>query len=365
MEKILLQLEKESQAIHIASGLKLATQIAKNLDAYKELLQYVKDNTPQLIKVLEKVEEVTARPIDEKYANPNDSFVFTLIILLKECYYQGIENSGKLYLAQKCAGDMKNSYWSTQVRYDNFLDRLYDIMQVSRSDAIDEVYHVIPDLVIARKFDQVNSILENMDVTKVNTSIMYSMLHLVSRYVNQLPYYNKFWQKVWDHFMFLVENPKPDAKPADIYTVERVEKLVGKYKNGPSFGPIYNPEEDDKPRKSHTEIFDEKLIAKIAWAKEIGDKDLEDMLTYYKLTRDRKDTEDREYRRLSSRLGDKELTRQACEALRAMADYLEKSGPHFMIHCQLPNMPIFSGKDHVERYHSHIEISMVACPLGG
>ena len=72
-----------------------------------------------------------------------------------------------------------------------------------------------------------------------------------------------------------------------------------------------------------------------------------------------------EYRRLRRELGDDELNKKTAECLRAYADKLEEPGHHFMIFCDLPPMPIFSGKDYVEKYHSHIEVHMVAAPLGG
>jgi hypothetical protein len=71
------------------------------------------------------------------------------------------------------------------------------------------------------------------------------------------------------------------------------------------------------------------------------------------------------FRSMRREKSDEQINKEAAAALRAMADKLEENGPHFMIHCELPPMPIFSGSDSVERYFSHIEISMVAGPLGG
>ena len=72
-----------------------------------------------------------------------------------------------------------------------------------------------------------------------------------------------------------------------------------------------------------------------------------------------------EYRKMRVERGDDQVAKDAATALRAMADKLEQNGPHFMISCALPELPIFSGKDSIERYFSHIEVSMVAGPLGG
>lgn len=71
------------------------------------------------------------------------------------------------------------------------------------------------------------------------------------------------------------------------------------------------------------------------------------------------------FHKMLNERGEKQLNKDAAEALRAVANKLEESGMHFMIDCELPLMPIFSGKDHVEKYHSHIEVSLVSGPLGG
>lgn len=64
-------------------------------------------------------------------------------------------------------------------------------------------------------------------------------------------------------------------------------------------------------------------------------------------------------------LGDKEFNKKAVAALRAMADKLEQHGPHFIVDAQLPKLPIFAGDDDGEKYISHIEVTLVAGPLGG
>ena len=64
-------------------------------------------------------------------------------------------------------------------------------------------------------------------------------------------------------------------------------------------------------------------------------------------------------------LGDEEYNKKVAEALRAMADKIEQPGMHFIVDAEIPKLPIFSGEDHVERYASHIEVTIVAGPLGG
>lgn len=92
---------------------------------------------------------------------------------------------------------------------------------------------------------------------------------------------------------------------------------------------------------------------------------LSKQLTYYRDDLFKKDKKDRAYRKHLAEVGSKELNRLAAEALRAMADKLEEPGMHFMIHCTLPNMPIFSGKNFYEEYGSAIDITIVRGPLGG
>lgn len=64
-------------------------------------------------------------------------------------------------------------------------------------------------------------------------------------------------------------------------------------------------------------------------------------------------------------LGDPEYNKKVAAALRAMADKVEQSGMHFIVGAELPKLPIFSGDDDIERYAAHIEVTVVAGPLGG
>lgn len=98
-------------------------------------------------------------------------------------------------------------------------------------------------------------------------------------------------------------------------------------------------------------------------------KDTEpEMVQYLKWHRDRiwNDLIDsEEYRKMRVERGDDQLTKDTAAALRTVADKLEQSGDHFMVHCVLPKLPVFSGDDPVERYGCRITVTMVAGPLGG
>lgn len=364
MKELLKQLEEESRQVSIASGRRLAKQIAEGLESTKAIIQRAKDFPREILQILEKAEEVATRQIDERYGNPNDEFMFSLLLILKHLHDKGIDDSSAFNIAKDAADEMKNSFWSRTVRHNNLIENIYDMCQVSRADAIDELYCTIPDFLIARQFDRVNDILKQVDCKRLHNSILYCMVNMTSRYIDVLPYYKTFWQNVYDEFYRRRNDPEAEAD--QVRTPEQIERLIGEFKDGPRSLPKYNPEVDDAPRpKSHEDQWTDKIDAKMAWAKEIGDEDLHNMLKYYKLERERNQKPQNEFHRMRSRLGDREVDRRTAEALRAMADYIEKRGPHFIIGCDLPNVPIFSGKDHVERYVSHIEVTIVAGPLGG
>jgi hypothetical protein len=366
VDELLKQLEAQCQhTISLASGRRMAKQIAEGLEAYQALIERAKESPREIIKILEKAEEVASRKIDERYANPNDDYMFALLLLLKHLYSKGIDDSSAFNIAKQAADEMPNSFWSRTVRHNNLLENIYDMCQVSRADAMDELYCTIPDWLGERQFERVNDILKQVDVQRLHNSILYSMLHLTSAYVDMLPYYKTLWQKVFDEFHR--RRNDPDAEKDQVRTPEQIESLLGGLRDGPRIADHkYKPERDDAPRpKSHEEQWTDKIDAKMAWAKEIGDEDLYNMLKYYKSERDRNQKPHNEFHRMRARLGDREVDRLTVESLRAMADYIEKKGPHFIIGCDLPPLPIFSGKDHVERYVSHIEVTLVAGPLGG
>jgi hypothetical protein len=90
-----------------------------------------------------------------------------------------------------------------------------------------------------------------------------------------------------------------------------------------------------------------------------------DMVRYMEWYRDRlwlDQVKGDQYRKLRMEKGDKQLNKEAAAALRAMADKIEQPGCHFMIHCELPELPILSGDDH---YCAKIDVGIVSGPLGG
>lgn len=71
------------------------------------------------------------------------------------------------------------------------------------------------------------------------------------------------------------------------------------------------------------------------------------------------------FRALTVERGNDQLEKDAVIALRAMADKIEEKGMHFMLGCDLPRLPIFSGDDPIESYSASISVSLVKGPLGG
>lgn len=106
------------------------------------------------------------------------------------------------------------------------------------------------------------------------------------------------------------------------------------------------------------------LLAKIEHYK-VADPEIAKWLQWYVDDLWRRQVAHDEYHKMRVERGDDQLEKDAVAALRAVADKLEQKGMHFMVHCELPPMPVFSGKDRIEQYNCHIEVSLVAGPLGG
>lgn len=203
-----------------------------------------------------------------------------------------------------------------------FLEHLYHLtISDHPSDGMHELFDVIPQLASEKKFSIINQIMIDLDLTRVNTTIMYGMIHLVSTYAKELPNYQSFYQSIREEF----------ARRGEPAT--RIKDLFDRYEDGDP-----NPVRADyKPYKSTEQQLDEKLDAKIQWANEIGDQDLIDLLTYYKAHRVGYAEREREYIELRRSLGDDVLKEKTVKALRDMADKLDSTGCWPGIYyCQLP-----------------------------
>lgn len=89
---------------------------------------------------------------------------------------------------------------------------------------------------------------------------------------------------------------------------------------------------------------------------------LSKQLTYYRDDLFQKDKKDKAYRAHLRDVGEQEINRQTVEALRAMANKIETRGMHFMLHCTLPTVPIFSGEDDMV---ANITVTLASRPMGG
>lgn len=211
-----------------------------------------------------------------------------------------------------------------------FLDNLYKQCASSRSAGVDELFSVIPELLNERKFEFVDFILRDMDLSRVHTSTMYSTIHLVCNYIDQLPEYRIFYQKVREEYARRGESS------------DRISKLFDKYKDGGNPEWKYDP--NAPLRKGYEEQQEDKLDAAITRSHQIGDREIEDYLTYYKAEMLRHKDRDCKFKNLQHTIGKEEMRERAIKALRNMADLLENSTSCWpgIYYCDLPEDPLLN-----------------------
>ena len=209
-----------------------------------------------------------------------------------------------------------------------FLDFLYKTCASSKASGVDALFDVIPELLGERKFDAVNTILEEIDLTRVHTSTMYSLCNLTCSYIHQLPQFSNYLQLCREEF---ARRGEPS---------ERISKLFDKYKDGGDPSRLYNP--DAPPGKGYEEQRDDKLDNAISRAEIFGDKEIIDYLNYYKAEMLRYRERDEKYRKLERLLGEEELRKRCIASLREVADKLEKSTGCWpgIYYCDLPEDPL-------------------------
>jgi hypothetical protein len=208
-----------------------------------------------------------------------------------------------------------------------FLDNLYKQCVSSRADGVDQLFDVIIPLCSEKKFEAVDSIIRDMILSRVSTSAMYTLLHLTYRYINYLPSFKSKYKEIREEF---ARRGEPS---------ERINNLFDRYEDIPE-KELYNP---DAPQyKSPSQKSDELLDEKIKFAKEIGDKDLENFLTFYKAQCLRKIDSHDKFHNLRMTVGDDELRKRTIKALRDMADLLDKSTGSWpgIYYCDLPEDPL-------------------------
>jgi hypothetical protein len=210
-----------------------------------------------------------------------------------------------------------------------FLDNLYKHCVSTREDGVDQLFDVIPSLASEKKFEVLDSILADVDLSRININTMYALIHLTASYIHQLPHYRSTYKKVREEFARRGESS------------DHIEELFDKYENGWE-DRLYDP--NAPPYKSPDRRDAERLDAKIAWAKEIGDKELEDYLSFYKSSRVAWNERERKFRQLKQTMGDAEMRKRTIQALRDMADVLDKSTDCWpgIYYCDLPEDPLLN-----------------------
>ncbi len=213
-----------------------------------------------------------------------------------------------------------------------FLDNIYKQCATSKGDPSYEIMKVLPKLFSEKKFEIVDNIFNQIDLSRLNTSAMYSFINLSARYIHQLQEYRSLYQKVREEFARRNE------------TSERISNLFDKFQNG--FGinnEVYDPNETPYILPDVKDA--QRLDAKINWAKEIGDKDLVTYLELYKSYSMRPEEKDAKFRKLSHDIGEDELRRRCIKSLRDMADLLETTTSYWpgIYYCDLPEDPLLKG----------------------
>ncbi len=203
-----------------------------------------------------------------------------------------------------------------------FIDNLYKQCASDReSYAIDATFDVFPKLFREHKFEVVDSILKNIDLSKLASGVMYTLVWATANYINALSEYQNFYLRVREEYARRGESS------------EKISKLFDSYKNGGK--NLYDP---NKPKYISPDTRDELLLdEKIAWAAE-HDSDIEFYLKCYKSGQLSGEDRNKKFRQLRLTIGDEELRKRTVASLREMADLLEENANGWpgIYYCSLP-----------------------------
>lgn len=197
----------------------------------------------------------------------------------------------------------------------------------SGADALDLLYNTIPPLLSQRNFGEIDLFLATLEMSQVDTSTIYSLVHLLSKYRQQLANWDKLYLQSREEF---ARRGKPADEITDLF--DRYREIEAK--------ELFNP--DAPPYKSPEQKLEDKLTSKIVWAQEIGDRDLEDLLTYYQASRQQYKEREEKFRHLRQLLGNEELRQRCIKSLREMANTLEEGTGNWpgIYYCDLPENPL-------------------------
>lgn len=210
-----------------------------------------------------------------------------------------------------------------------FLETLYKKCSSSRASAIDEVLDVIAALSKAKKFEAINSIFLEADLSRLDGGTMYSLVNFTSNYIKVLPDYKKFYHKCREEC----------ARRG--YSEKRIKDLYDRLENGG-----LHPYDPDAPEYIDHETRDLRdLDKRITEADAAGDKQLAIWLSAYKSysigSKEREST----FHQMQRAMGDEELRKRTIKALREMATKLEETSGCWpgIYYAKLPEDPLLKG----------------------
>jgi hypothetical protein len=212
----------------------------------------------------------------------------------------------------------------------DFLKTLYKLSATDHIDnGIDYLFRVVPHLKSERRFAELNDLLISLDLTRLDTSLIYAMVNITSDYREQLPYWTGFYQACREEF---ARRGEPQNRIGDLF--DRYKEQDPKRK--------FDPDAKVTPYKSIELVTDERIKARIDLANSQGDKELADLLTYYQAERLNREERQRKFQQLRATAGDEELRKRCVKSLREIADTLDKTESCWpgIYYCDLPDDPL-------------------------
>jgi hypothetical protein len=206
-----------------------------------------------------------------------------------------------------------------------FLETLYKLSRFSHTQGIDELWHFMVVYFKDKKFEVIDQLFNEMDLSKLDTSLMYTSVMLASNYHKQISTYPDYYNRVREEFARRGESE------------DHIKELFDKLRDGGN-----HPYDPEAPAyKSPDKLDSEKLSKKIEEAQLSGDPEMVKYLIYYRAHLEHETEKRRKYSELRQNLGDEEVRKRAIVALRKMADLLEKSAGSWpgIYYLDLPEEP--------------------------
>lgn len=80
------------------------------------------------------------------------------------------------------------------------LNKIYEATKLEIDRSLDVIYDIINDALLEGKFDDVNSVLINIDIRKLNDTQLLGMLSITYAAHHRLPYRAEFFKKCYREF---------------------------------------------------------------------------------------------------------------------------------------------------------------------